>query len=115
MTASENPPYTISGRELVVETADLRVQVLTLGDGEKVPWHDHSAVSDIVICLEGTMVVETRAPAARHQLEPGEHCVIPPRTAHEVTGKDGNGCRFTIVQGVGEYDFIPVGGSGGER
>ncbi len=73
MTAPENLPYTISGRELVAETADLRVQVLTLGDGEKVPWHYHSAVSDIFICLEGTMVVETRAPAARHQLEPGHH------------------------------------------
>ncbi len=115
MTAPENLPYTISGRELVAETATLRVQVLTLGDGERVPWHYHSAVSDIFICLEGTTVVETRAPAARHQLEPGEHCVVPPRTAHEVTGKDGNGCRFTIVQGVGEYDFIPVEGSRGER
>ncbi len=59
MTAPENLPYTISGRELVAETAGLRVQVLTLGKGEKVPWHYHSAVSDIFICLEGTTVVET--------------------------------------------------------
>ena len=96
MTTPENLPYTISGRELVAETDGLRVQVLTLGLGEKIPWHYHSAVSDIFICLEGTMVV-------------------PPRTAHEVTGKDGSGCRFTIVQGVGEYDYIPVGGSRGDR
>ena len=116
MTAPENLPYTISGRELVAETAGLRVQVLTLGKGETIPWHYHSAVSDIFIGLEGTTVVETRAPAARHRLRPGEHCVVAPKTAHEVTGKDGNGCRFTIVQGVGAYDFIPVGGPvGGSR
>ena len=69
MTTPENLPYTISGRELVAETDGLRVQVLTLGLGEKIPWHYHSAVSDIFICLEGTMVVETRAPKARHQLD----------------------------------------------
>jgi quercetin dioxygenase-like cupin family protein len=109
MTAPQDLPYTIAGRELVAETAGLRVQILTLGSGESVPWHYHSTVSDIFICLEGTTVVETRAPRARHELDPGEHCVVPPMTAHEVTGKDGNGCRFTLVQGVGEHDFILAG------
>ena len=120
--ARQSDPLPFPARQLArtmchpfAEADGLRVQGLTLGNGENIPWHYHSAVSDIFICLEGTMVVETRAPAARHQLEPGEHCVIPPRTAHEVTGKDGHGCRFTIVQGVGEYDFVPVGESRGER
>jgi hypothetical protein len=31
--------YTIAGRELVAEGADLRVQVLTLAAGQCVPWH----------------------------------------------------------------------------
>ncbi len=109
MTAPQDLPYAIAGRELVAETTGLRVQILTLGGGESVPWHYHSTVSDIFICLEGTTVVETRAPRVRYELDPGEHCVVPPMTAHEVTGKDGNGCRFTIVQGVGEHDFIPAG------
>jgi quercetin dioxygenase-like cupin family protein len=113
MTAPDNPTYQIAGRELVSEADGLRVQILTLGPGEKVPWHCHSVVSDIFICLEGTTVVETRAPRARHELAPGAHCVVPPKTAHEVTGKDGAGCRFNIIQGVGEYDYIPVGGSAG--
>lgn len=111
MTAPQDLPYTISGRELVAETPGMRVQILTLGRGEKIPWHYHSTVSDIFVCLEGTTVVETRAPRARHELESGEHCAVRPRTAHEVTGKNGNGCRFTIVQGVGEHDFNSVGGS----
>lgn len=113
MTAPKDLPYRIAGRELVAENDGLRVQILTLGDSENIPWHYHSVVSDIFICLEGITVIETKA--TRHELAPGKHCVVPPKTAHEVTGKDGNGCRFTIVQGVGEYDFVPVGESRGER
>ena len=58
--------------------------------------------------VEGRVVVETRAPRARHVLAPGEHCVVPPKTAHRASGEDGERCRFTIVQGVGEYDYIPI-------
>ncbi len=115
MTAPKDLPYRIAGRELVAENDGLRVQILTLGDGENVPWHYHSVISDIFICLEGTTVVETRAPRARHELAPGKHCVVPPKTAHEVTGKDGNGCRFAIVQGVGPHDFVAVGGRAHDR
>ncbi len=115
MTTPEHLPYQIAGRELVSEAEGLRVQILTLGPGESVPWHCHSVVTDIFIGLDGTTVIETRVPHARHELGPGETCVVPPKTAHEVAGKDGAGCRFTIVQGVGEHDFIPVGGGGGAR
>jgi quercetin dioxygenase-like cupin family protein len=114
MTAPKDLPYTIAGRELVAEGDGLRVQILTLAEGEEVPWHYHSTVSDIFVCLEGTVVVETRAPRARHELSPGQHCVVPAMTAHLVT-ENGGGCRFTIVQGVGEHDFLPVGRQSGER
>jgi quercetin dioxygenase-like cupin family protein len=110
MTAPEHLPYTIAGRELVAEADGLRVQVLSLAAGESIPWHYHTTVSDIFVGLDGITVVETRAPRARYELGPGEHCVVLPKTAHEVTGKDGKSCRFTIVQGIGEHDFIPVDG-----
>jgi quercetin dioxygenase-like cupin family protein len=108
MTEPRYLPYTIAGRDLVAEISGLRVQVLTLGQGERIPWHYHSTVHDIFVCLEGTTIVETRAPRNRHELKPGEHCMVPPMTAHEVTSK-GAGCKFTIVQGVGEHDFNLTG------
>ncbi len=110
MTDPKDLPYTISGRDLVMERDGLRVQVLTLAQGEAVPWHYHSTVSDIFVGVRGTTVVETRAPRARYELGPGQHCIVPPKTAHEVTAKDDSGCQFTIVQGVGAHDFLPVGG-----
>ena len=70
--------YTIAGRELVAEGADLRVQVLSLAAGQCVPWHYHSEISDSFVCLEGPMVVETRAPRHVYRLVPGERCAVPP-------------------------------------
>lgn len=101
--------FTISGRERIAEGADLRVSILTLGEGENIPWHYHSETSDDMVCMEGVVVVETRAPRAAHELRPGERCTIAPKTAHFVHGKDGGPCRFLIVQGVGVYDWMPVG------
>lgn len=57
------------------------------------------------------MVVETRAPRATHVLMPGQRCEVLPKTAHHVHGKDGGPCKFMVLQGVGEYDNVAVGGS----
>src|SRR6516162_6272552 len=80
--------YTIAGHELVAEGADLREQVLTLAAGQCVPWHYHTEISDSFVCLEGPMVVETRAPrqsivscqasAVRCRLTPRITCTARP-------------------------------------
>lgn len=102
--------YQIAGTETVAEGADLEVSVLTLDAGQSVPWHYHSEITDHFVCLEGELVVETRAPRAEHHLTPGQRCAVPPKTAHHVHGRDGSACRFLIVQGVGAYDYVAVGG-----
>src|SRR6266404_36780 len=89
--------YTIAGRELIAEGTDLRVQVLTLAAGQCVPWHYHTEISDSFVCLEGPMVVETRAPRHVYRLLPGERCVVPPKTAHYVHGEADAPCKFLIV------------------
>jgi len=101
--------YESAGYEVIAEGADLRVSVLTLAAGQAVPWHYHSEITDQMVCLDGPMVVETRAPREIHRLEKGDRCHVPPMTAHYVHGVDGGPCRFMIIQGVGVYDFMPVG------
>src|SRR3546814_3456225 len=100
----------IAGREVVAEGRDMRVQVLTLAAGECIPWHYHTEITDSFVCLEGPMVVETRAPRADHVLEPGQRCAVGPKIAHYVHGRNDGPCKFLIVQGVGVYDYVPVGG-----
>ena len=108
MSAADKP-YKVTEAEMIVDEGGIRVQVFTLAAGEKVPWHYHTNVTDTFICIEGPMLVETRSPHASHELGPGDILAIPPKTAHEVKGRDDGPCKFTIVQGVGEYDFRPVG------
>jgi quercetin dioxygenase-like cupin family protein len=100
----------ISGRETVMEGADMRAVVLTLDHGQCIPWHYHSTITDAFVCLKGPMVVETRAPRMTHVLKPGERCSVPPMTAHYVHGQNDGACEFLILQGAGEYDNILVGG-----
>lgn len=99
----------IAGRETIAEGTDLRVRILTLATGESIPWHYHSETTDDIVCMEGTTIVETRAPRATYVLEPGQRCTIGPKIAHYVHGKDDGPCRYLIVQGVGVYDWMPVG------
>lgn len=100
----------IASRETVMEGADMRVSVLTLDEGQNIPWHYHSEIIDSFVCLEGPMVVETRAPRAEHILAPGERCEVPAMVAHFVHGLNDGPFKFLIIQGVGVYDNIPVGG-----
>ena len=102
----------IAGRETVMEGADMRVRGLTLAASECVPWHYHSEITDSFVCLEGPMVVETRAPRAEYVLKPGERCEVPPKVAHYVHGLKDGPFKFLIIQGVGVYDNIAVGGRG---
>jgi len=101
--------YTIAGSETVAEGADLEVSILTLDAGQSVPWHYHSEITDHFVCLEGELILETRAPRAEHRLKPGQRCAVPPKTAHHVHGRDGTACKFLIIQGVGRYDYVAVG------
>ncbi len=100
---------TIAGYERIMEGTDMRASVLTLAAGECVPWHYHSEITDRFFCLEGPMVVETRAPRTLNELRPGETCAVPPRTAHIVRGKDSGPCKFLLLQGVGIYDNVAIG------
>jgi quercetin dioxygenase-like cupin family protein len=102
--------FEVARREIVAEGTDVRVTIYTLAAGDSVPWHYHSEITDDMVCLEGITVVETRAPRKIYVLEPGQRCTIGPQTAHCVHGKDDGPCRYMVVQGVGVYDFMPVGG-----
>ena len=109
MQVKEYLQATISGRELIMEGTDMRVQILTLDEGESIPWHFHSEITDYFVCLEGTLVVETKAPSSTHLLAIGERCSVSPMNAHYVHGLEMSNAKFLILQGVGVYDNIPVG------
>lgn len=108
METVDQRKYAIENRELVAQTHGLRVQVLTIGPRQRVPWHRHTRITDTFFCLEGPMVVETRRPNDVHELRTGDHLSVPPERAHTVYAQGGGRCKFVIVQGVGIYDYVPL-------
>jgi len=101
-------PYKVRAIHVVAKGEDVLVREYTLDPGEMIPWHRHTAVSDYYYGLEGTVVVETREPLVRHEIPAGKAATVSPRTVHKVSNGGAAPCRFLLVQGVGEYDFVPV-------
>lgn len=97
--------------DTVMATAELRVVRLALAPGAALPWHWHSTIVDHIVCLEGTIEVETRAPRGRHRLGPGQECAVPAKTAHTVRNSGATVARYLAIQGVGAYDRHTVGGA----
>lgn len=102
--------YVIENTETIAETPDLRVLRITLAEGDFIPWHYHSIVTDSFVCLEGDLQVETRAPRNLYRMAPGQECAVPAKTAHVVTNRGSGRCRFMVIQGIGPYDWQAVGG-----
>ena len=100
--------YASERRETIAETSTLRVRLLALAQGQCVPWHYHNNITDTFFCMEGPMQVTTRNPDDNHVLAPGQSVAVQPGTPHRVTGLDDRACKFMVVQGVGEYDFVAV-------
>ena len=51
----------VAHRKIVGEVESQRIVVLTLAPGQFVPWHYHSEITGTFFCLDGPMVIETRA------------------------------------------------------
>ena len=107
MLRTEYLPYKIERYERIAETAGPRASILTLASGDEVPWHKHNHVNDQFFCMDGAMCIETRMPASATTLEKGDTLKIPSGQPHRVMGLKGEACRFLIIQGDGEYDFVP--------
>ena len=102
--------YIVKSIEPVAIGRDVQARLFTLAPGETIPWHFHSAVTDWYFVLEGALSIETRAPADRQLLAAGGTYRIPPKTAHLIANGSDADTRFLLVQGVGPYDFLRVGG-----
>lgn len=103
--------YTVKAIEPVAVGSDVQARIFTLAPGETIPWHFHNAVSDWYLVLEGVLSVETRAPRDARLVTVGGSYRIPAKTAHQIANRSESDARFLLVQGVGAYDFVKVGGA----
>ena len=75
------------------------------------PWHSHTNIQDTFYVLEGRLRLFLRDPKEEVRLAPGETYAVRPGRAHLVTNAGESSATFLVLQGIGEYDYVPLTGS----
>jgi quercetin dioxygenase-like cupin family protein len=100
--------YEVERRAYHLQRPGFRVAELQLSPTQKVPWHFHSNISDTFYVLEGEMRLFLQDPKQEVRLKPGESFVAVAGRPHLVTNAGQTSLTFLIMQGVGEYDYVPL-------
>ena len=100
--------YPVERRARHAERPGFRINELQLSPTQKVPWHYHTNVQDTFYVLEGRIRVFMRNPKEDVSLDPGETFTLAPRRPHLVINAGESSATFLILQGIGEYDFVPL-------
>lgn len=97
--------------ELHVEHAarpGFRITELQLSARQKVPWHYHNYIQDTFYVIGGQLRLFLRDPKQEVRLQAGETFSVPAGRPHLVTNGGEGPVNFLVLQGVGEYDFVPL-------
>jgi quercetin dioxygenase-like cupin family protein len=100
--------YEVERRAYHLQRPGFRVAELQLSPTQKVPWHYHSNISDTFYVVEGEMRLFLQNPKQEVRLKPGESFVAAAGRPHLVTNAGTTSLTFLIMQGVGEYDYVPL-------
>ncbi len=101
-------PYEVERSARHAERPGFRITELEIGPTQKVPWHCHTNVQDTLFVLQGRIRLDLRDPDERVHLGRGETYTVRPRRPHQVTNAGEGSAIFLVLQGFGEYDFVPV-------
>ena len=100
--------YEVERRARHAERPGFRISELQLSSTQTVPWHYHTNISDTFYVLEGHMRLFLQKPKEEVQLRPGESFVAAAGRPHLVTNAGTTSLTFLVLQGVGEYDYVPL-------
>ncbi len=100
--------YDVERRQFHAQRPGFRINELQISPEQKVPWHYHTNVQDTFYVIEGRIRVFLRDPKEEIALEPGGTFSVPPRRPHLVTNNGSTSATFLVLQGIGEYDFVPL-------
>ena len=100
--------YEVERRARHAERKGFRINELQISPTQKVPWHYHTNVGDTFYVLEGSIRVFMRDPKEDVTLEVGQSFSLAPKRPHLVINAGETSATFLILQGIGEYDFVPM-------
>jgi quercetin dioxygenase-like cupin family protein len=100
--------YEVERRQYYAQRPGFRISELQISPTQKVPWHYHTNVQDTFYVIEGSIRIFLQSPKEEVTLMQGETCSVPPRRPHLVTNGGDTSATFLVLQGMGEYDFVPL-------
>ena len=100
--------YEVERRARHAERPGFRISELQISPTQKVPWHYHNNVQDTFYVIEGRIRLFLREPVEEVRLGPGETYTVAPRRPHLVTNGGDCSATFLVLQGIGEYDYVPL-------
>jgi quercetin dioxygenase-like cupin family protein len=103
-----SPLYEVERRAEHAARPGFRITELQISKTQKVPWHYHSNVQDTFYVLGGELRVFLQDPKEEVRLRPGETYTVRARRPHLVTNGGNTSATFLVLQGIGEYDFVPL-------
>ena len=100
--------YEVERRERHAERPGFRISELQISPTQRVPWHYHSNIRDTFYVIEGRLRLFLREPKEEVRLGPGDTYTVMPRRPHLVVNGGDGSATFLILQGIGEYDYVPL-------
>jgi len=85
-----------------------RITELQLSKTQTVPWHYHNRIADTFYVLKGTLRLFLQDPKEEVGLTSGQTFTAVAGRPHLVTNGGEESVSFLVLQGVGEYDYVPL-------
>jgi len=100
--------YEVERRARHLERPGFRITEMQLSPTQTVPWHSHSNISDTFYVLKGYLRIFLQKPKEEIRLAPGETFTARAGRPHLVTNGGNTSVNFLVLQGIGEYDYVPL-------
>jgi len=100
--------YEVERRALYGERPGFRISELQISPAQKVPWHFHNNIDDTFYVIDGKIRLFLQNPKEDIRLAPGASYCVKARRPHLVKNDGDTSATFLILQGIGEYDYVPL-------
>jgi mannose-6-phosphate isomerase-like protein (cupin superfamily) len=100
--------YKTDHKKRLVETPTFRVTEFQASAGQESPWHFHTRISDLFYVVQGRMEVLLASPREVVELGGGQCYQVAAGRTHKFRVVGDEKVSYLLVQGVGEFDFIPA-------
>jgi quercetin dioxygenase-like cupin family protein len=94
------------------ERPGFQISEIRLNPTQRVPWHHHSNIQDTFYVLSGRIRITLGFPDEHIELGAGENWgPVRAGRPHLVTNAGEDTASFLVLQGMGDYDFVPESAS----